>query len=533
MTPRPEIPRTVKQRRGKNVHLHVIAVTRSELLVERTGQILPRSELPMLVETEPASLFVTPNAAAMLHELDAHFDALPQWQFRVTPVTRELVKPNGEVTGRQVVTTTVSMFGFRAPEGSKKRGRYHQCLDPWVFSRWDGIHALTPDDGQPELLKLLSWGMDLRAWCELHDLRLSASAGGLANQLLKDRRFWPDARRKVPAHTNAVARHALPGNCYRLYADTGTPYTATYLDMSSAHHNLATGITFPDPDDLYQSGRWPRGTDGTDGTDPQTDRRPWVRFGTPKWNRLAECHGLLYLRLSVPRIPATRFPPPYAERPGTVYAYVFTNELPMLRELGIAIDWAVNAWVARKTTDGLNRYASFALEQIRDADAARRLWLKGALLAPYGMLAAKPRTQEFGYKRAKGGEVKQYPAGPGLLTVKARTSLRPREAPVANVIYRGMIEAETRMRSLSMARDLHGRGARVLAVYADSVFVESHVALPLLPSPWRVEAYLDRLRFMSPTAFTSVQMTKLPGIPRDKRDLLAPIEDMRRSVRGI
>lgn len=533
MSLQPEIPRPVKHRKQARNSLSVIAVTADAIHLERTGGTWLRSELPRIVQSEAPSLFVVQGAAGMLYELDQEFDSLPNWQYRVSPLKRDLVKPNGITTGRHVLTTVVSMFGFTAPKGSKKRGHFHHVLDPWIFSRWDGIHGVRPVDGEDELTKLFRWGCDLRDWCAAEGLRVTASSGGIANQLLRDPRFWPQARRKVPKATNEMGRVALPGNYYRLFGNTGESYTATYLDMRSAHHNLAREITFPDPDTLHRGGPWqalPVGTVGTVGTESHDELPEWVPFGTRRWERLARTHGLMLLSLSVPKIPETRFPPPYAERPGMVLAYVFTNELPMLRELGIAINYAVNAWVSHDTADGLNRYAEYALAQLDETDATRKAWLKGALLSPYGMLAARPRVQEFGYKRATGGEDRQYPAGRGLLSVKAKVSLTPHESPTANVIYRGMIEAEQRMRVLAMARDLHGYGANVLAIYADSVFVESHVALPLLPAPWRVEAYLDRLRFLSPTSFTSTQMTKLPGIPREQRQLLEVSERYRRSI---
>jgi hypothetical protein len=534
MTPRPEVPLTVKRNRVTPGNLGIIAVSKKQdsILIERTGETLPYSELANVVRRENPSLFVVQGAATMLHELHSEFQSLPNWQYRVSPVKRDLVKPNGVTTGRRVVTTVVSMFGFTAPERSKKRGHFHHALDPWVFSRWEGIHGLTPRDDTPELVRLLRWASDVRDWCDSRGLRVTASSGGLANQLLRHSAFWPDARRKVPRDTNDVARKALPGNHYRLFGEVGKPYQATYLDMRSAHHHLAAEIAFPDPDSLYRRGPSRElGTEGTGGTGSRDSMPCWTRFGSERWHRLTQCHGLLLLRLAVPKIPAKLFPPPWAERPGTVYAFVYTNELPLLHELGVRVDYCVNAWVSRFTASGLNRYAEFALSELDAAEAARKLWLKGTLLATYGMLAARPRIQEFGFHRAKGGEDKQYPAGPGYLPVKAKATKGEREIPVANVIYRGMIEAECRLRSLAMARDLTRRGCRVLGVYADSVFVESHVPLPLLPHPWRVEAYLDRLRFLSPTAFTSVQMVKLPGIPRDQRDREEMIRRVSRSVR--
>lgn len=101
------------------------------------------------------------------------------------------------------------------------------------------------------------------------------------------------------------------------------------------------------------------------------------------------------------------------------------------------------------------------------------------------------------------------------------------ETQITNVLYRGMIEAEQRVRVLKCARFLTEHGARVLAVYADSVFVESSTPLPFLPHGWRVEAELDDLVFMSSTEFISRQVTKLPGMARDSMARVRRIEQIR------
>lgn len=242
-------------------------------------------------------------------------------------------------------------------------------------------------------------------------------------------------------------------------------------------------------------------------------------------------HGLLYVHLSVPKIPAERFPPPYLENPGQKMAWVYTNELPMIRELGATIDWVTCALTSPDVAPGLNRYATWAIDQLDQAHAERRAWMKPTLLAAYGVLAARPRLQEYGFRQANGGVPREYPAGSGMLQAKSRITDTEQEVPTVNVIYRGMIEAEQRRQALNMARSIHAHGGRVLAVYADSVFVESGCQLPLLPEPWVIADELDRLVFLSATSFTSPQLTKLPGVPREGLDRVRQLERMRRSVR--
>jgi hypothetical protein len=100
------------------------------------------------------------------------------------------------------------------------------------------------------------------------------------------------------------------------------------------------------------------------------------------------------------------------------------------------------------------------------------------------------------------------------------------ESPVVNVMYRGLIEAEQRRRTLDLARTLHRQGHNVLAIYADSLFVEG-TTVPLLPDGWRVDQALDDLQFGSATHFTSRTLSKLPGVPRDSDHRVRLMAEMR------
>src|SRR5436190_16782211 len=392
----------------------------------------------------------------------------------------ETRRPNG-VVGRTVSYTVVHFLGWKAPQ-ERRAGHYHYTVDPTLFAR-KTIHELLPEEGVPRVVKLMRWGQDVREFCRENNLKVTPTNGGVAGQLLKDPRWFPMARRKVPRATNARARPTLPGNYYKLMESTGLTSRATYLDMRSAHHNIAARLPFPDPDSLRVKGLF-RVSDVSDVS--AIDNRPWVRLGTPAYEHTLRMHGLLYVHLSVPHLKPTQFPPPYMERPGRRMAWVYTNELPMIRELGGVVDWVTAALASPYTAPGVNQYARWAMEQLDESTAERKRWLKSTLLATYGILAARPQLQEFGCRQAGRGVPRQYPAGSGRLHAIAMVGNHERELPTANVIYRGMIEAEQRRMSLALARDLHSRGIPVLAVYADSVFVEAGHQLPFLPHPWVV-----------------------------------------------
>lgn len=496
----------------------IIAVSQehAEILIEATGEIFPLAWLPGILASNPSSLLVTMNAASLLYELDKTCGEHPAWQYRVSPNREIVTKPNNVPVGR-IQGTVIHFLGWRPGDGRK--AHYHYPIDPVLFSR-KGINELLPGP-EPHVLKLMRWGQDVRSWCEEQGLRVSTTNGGLAGQLLRDSRWFPNARRKVPTATNGRARLALPGNYYRLFCDVETPYSATYLDMKNAHHNIAARLTLPDPNTLYARGQF-RVTGETDVTVPANT--PWHSVGTSGYNQVLAMHGLVYCHLTVPHLKKTAFAPPYMVVPGRKMVWLWTNEIPMVKRLGGIIDWVTAGWLSPDTSTGINGYALWAMKELDTSTAERKRWLKPSLLSTYGVLAARPHCMEFGFKQAKTGVPRKYPAGPGMLETIALVGTKEREMPTVNVIYRGMIEAQQRMEALALARDLHQHGHNVLAIYADSVFVEAGEQLPFLPNPWVVEQELDALQFLSSTSFTSAQLTKLPGIPRDSLDRLRWVE---------
>jgi hypothetical protein len=228
---------------------------------------------------------------------------------------------------------------------------------------------------------------------------------------------------------------------------------------------------------------------------------------------------LFYLAFEAPLFFDSDFPLPNCG-PGGTYrrGFFYSNELPYLKALGVRIRHIIACWVSPDLDTGLNKYAAWAIEQIQKAPADSKPWLKPTLLSTYGVLAAKPKHLEFGYKRAKGGEPKKYPCGSGFIDVQAKRTKKAREPLMSNVIHRGMIEAQTRLRSLEYAKELTHDGYDILAIYADSIFVDSNKDLPFIKPPWRIQQHLTSLRFQSATHFTSQELNKTPGIPADFRD---------------
>jgi len=518
----PDEPRTVKPRKpNRDPWLPLIVADRESqtIFCEMTGELYDWTGAPGLFQQHPASMVIAPGAAHLLAELDGHYRDNPRWQYRVSPVKRESFSNDPTRKRRRTVDTLVNYFGWRGATANgdradrsrgkgNRRGHWHYPVDPTLFATAPVRDLL----GGLELGDLLAWGKDLREWCHANGLHPSPTAGGLGGQLLRDARFYPHPRRKVPRATNSRARPTLPGNHYRLYHPEHSPVDATYIDMSSSHHHAALDVQAPCANHLYARGFF-RDTDTTET--PRSKSDLWAVNGTPRYNHAIRAFGLFRLQLNVPTLKPNQFPPPFMETPGRKLVYVYSNEIPTVLELGGDIEGIHSAWTGYELDTGLNRYAAWSLDEISTMTPQRKRWAKVALLATYGNLAAKQRAVEFGYRTATSGVSREYPAGPLLLPVQAYVAEVEQEIPTVNVIHRGMIEAQHRCTVLSMARHLTVTGQKVLSIYADAIILASDRALPLLPPPWRIDTHLTRLKFASPTGYTSAERTRLPGVPRE------------------
>lgn len=465
--------------------------------MERTAEVFPTAELPALVAVEPSSILVAEHMGEYVAQLAEAFSDSEDFQYKLTPIYRD---SHGKGKGRAVLRDTVtSLIGFPT--------RYHHPIDPVSFSR-QSIGEIDGSD-MPDMVKLLTWARNLRQFCMDNGLKMKPSAGGLAAQLLRDPRFYPATRRKAPALINQKARERLPGNYYELHTEPGEVRNAAYLDMQNSHHHLARRIQFPCANTLHAYGRY-----------SSENPKAWALPGEPRFDRAITSPGMFYVKLAVPHLPPGSFPPPYMEKAGPVNTWIFSNELPMIHELGGQVEAIFCAIVSDGIEEGLNKYAEYALREL-DRKADDKAWLKPLLHSAYGVIAGKPRNLEIGWRKCNGGTDDLYPMAGKMLPVKVLKSKHPIEPKIVNALHRGMIEAEQRAEALSLARTLHHEGGEILCIYADSIFV-TITQLPLLPEPWKVKVEATNLQFLSATHFMSTEITRLPGVPHTLRESFAP-----------
>lgn len=515
--------KTVTPRKSRYQHLTIIAVDmkREVIWSEHSNKEYPLEQLPVLCLTEPDSILVGYEIGLAVEKIAEQFKDVPTFQIRVTPIDRELSPWNPQTnppTKPNIVNHGVSFsfIGWRKDANKNSSWEHrHFPVDPLLFTSSFKAEYKTADKS---LEAVIAWAKAVREFLKANDLAFRATQTGIAAQLLRDARFYPDARRKVPKQTNALARANLPGNFYMHNANRNATYNALEVDQNSSHHSCAAALTFPKSDRLFAKGYFRTLPD-----------KAFAYSGTPFFNRLIKQHGLFYVKLVVPTRgrTGTKFVLPSAEynetNRGHRTAFVYSNEIPELETTGVRVLYIIAAWTSTETDDGLNRFAQWSLQELEQCDANRKRWMKPLLLSAYGLLATRPRPMKAAYFRGK-GLITHYHIGRGRVMrfVKFESSV-PREPGFVNVIHRGMIEAETRLRSLQMARYLTEHGFEVLTVYADAVYVAKGRQLPLLPNGWEVKA-ISNAFFPNANQVVCDQFVKLPGTAgRQRRTLVDEI----------
>lgn len=504
---------TVKPRTPKHDARHLLIYDGERVLVERTGEVHPASRFPFILLHEEPAIVICENAPRMLVPLNNGIcGQMGGWQFKTTLVKRTKFHQRNRAKPTTIGHLVVSWFGWKSL--TNRASHYHYPVDPMVMTGC-AVHRLIPHEADSEdtLQALLAWGTDMREWCQQNGLKVSSSAGSLAIQLLTDPRFYPKPRRKVPRATNDRARPHLVGNHYELHTE---PYIfhsgAYYLDMASAHHYCASNVILPDANSLNARGLFREPLDPAPGELTPVNPPAWLQPHDRQFKDIVEnSYGLLQLRVEGLR-PYEKFTFPFLRKYRLQTVWIYTNEVPLIRELGGYISGMDAAWTSWHPDTGIPKYAEWAMTENETMTPQRKQWCKPALLAPYGMLAHRPSAPEIGYHHSEGGIRQPIPVpGGGSLEMNICQTGQETESRIANVIQRGIIEAEVRVRVIQLARELDKAGLEVLGLYADSVIVDSKNQLPPLPEPWRVKT-LTQFEYFNRVSFQSKEMVKLPGI---------------------
>lgn len=444
------------------------------------------------------------NPHRVFERLHAVFKNDPEWNARFSVNTGEKFHLDGTVREAKVKTSQdirISLFGFR---DDNRKTKYFHPISPYDFienfREWG-------DAEWPEWLRMYEWGGNVRKWIRKHNLRFSATRGGLAAQLLRDKRFYPTNRRKVPKFTNEKARPAMPGNFYIMREDAiGKLHKGVYIiDQHNAHHHAVENIQLPNANTLFARGRFLSLSD-----------EPFARENRKGFDELISEHGLFRCRVWVPtNLPSMgTFVPPWAAQAGLQNVFLYSNEFQLARELGVEIRHISYAWTSPDTDNSLARYAQWARDEVNHAPK-HKAWIKPTLLSAYGILGARPRHIEFAFWRSESGEDYRYLLGPTPIIMKKTRTSKEIQPVIANTIHRGMIEAETRKLSVELARQLEDEGHHVLGIHADAILVrDEDQQFPLLSPPWRIK---DRYNFFQSIDAVSYKADTVEILPGRKR----------------
>lgn len=482
-----------------------MALSNGEALTE-DGLSFTESEIIESLEFRQPTIFASRNVAAFVARCTMFHQDNPRWNFQAKTTERETFRPDKERPPVRV-SVVINWFGFTKTK-TQPPLRF-VALDPVTFYG-RSLDEIYPDIQNDTLKLLLKWATDIRRFCSENEIAPKPTAGSLASQFLRDGRFYPNSRRKVPTFINATGRRALPGNHYGLFAIEGNrrEYSAVYIDQKRSHHYHAQHTILPNANSLYARGRYDSLDSGR--CIPISD----------------SFSGLYYLHYTVPSI-APKFTIFPGQKPNTRYAgFIFSNELSFLRDSGYTIHGATASWGSFDYDAGIKTYSAWAQSELDKQGDPK--WLKPILLSTYGVLAIRPRPVSYVYGHThRDSESVSIPTGQNPLIgyLVGTESGKKIEPGFANVLHRGMIEASCRVESVGFAQYLTDvLGFTVLSIYADAVIIEkperySHILTHnKLPEPWRIVATLNHLQFLNRQAFTSGEMTKLPGIVN--RDVL-------------
>lgn len=399
-----------------------------------------------------------------------------------------------------------SRLTYRFPKERTAKGRKRPPAKKWRILNLELFLPFTS-----ELDEIQKATNSLIQIAERRGIKLPYSPGSFGGSLLRASPLWNRKRRPAPRFVSEAARPNLPGNYYALRHGYKKAPSAIYLDQKSSHHTIASTIRLPHPHHLRARGRFRA---------VEAGRSPVWRIGIDSIIRQGHVGVVIAtVNIGVIHRNQSHLYPKWADKPGERQIWLWTPELRLLQDSRfsrIKVRHISAALTSYESDPVLTEYAKWAIDQLADTESNA---IKPALLAAYGMLAVRPRKGITTYTihgRAKPIRSVRVnlPLVPG--PVYRSTVERKWTPSIQNVVARGVIEAETMVRSVEMARNLESEGIPVFQVYADGLIVGTD-QLPLLPENWRWVGNLVNVWSRSSNSIISDNLVRLPGIPNERR----------------
>ena len=471
--------------------MRYLFVTPSGVADTLTGELSELITIEQLMVSRPGGIIAGRNLYPLLAPLTHHIRRDVGWT--AVPVTQKRKQKQERVGG----IIYFSHFYYRHPKIRVNKVRYRPASIKWLVLN----------------LELFSEGEDIEsaaralvALSERRKIRPRYSPGSFGAALLRASPEWEKGRHAAPRFISDAAREHLPGNYYQLRHGYRRTDRAYYLDQKSSHHTIASTIPLPHPNKLRCRGKY-----------RAVEKKKYpIWISAKEISKLKGHVGLLCCVVECDTIPAEleHLYPPWARRRGRHHVWIYTPDLRMF-DRRVRLLWVSACFTSVVPDPVLSEYAKWSLDLLSyDNHPA----VKPALLAAYGMLAVSTdgnieRYSVHGRTPSPRSELCKLP----LIGDVYRSNVKRRQTPVLqNVVARGVIESETRTRSIEFARNLEGEGHKVVQIYADGLLTTAE-QLPFLPDHWRVAAELTHVTSNHANQINSREMVRLPGIPGGRR----------------
>lgn len=427
--------------------------------------------------------------------------SVPGWRMRITNRRRYALLRNG----RKVVTGRFFVDYFSVDHKVTRNKREPR-------KRFDVINLdLLREHPPTDPTEQLEMALAILELCEHRGITFKGTRGGLGNAMLKQSPHWQRGRCAAPRFINDAARDKLPGNFYSLsnkvrdHKARGMAH-CYYIDQTSAHHNVAKEVPIPHPEHIHARGNW-KTLEGK-WCSPESDIGQSIMNG--------EHIGLVLCRMTIATIGPTmsHLYPPWVKR-GTHNVWLWTPDLRLLQDHRLQVEYFMASFTASTRDMVIPEYATFSLGEL-DINRERASYKKGTLLAAYGMLAFNNVGKTiYRYWGGQNSRPKCEIPLAGSVSESRISIPDATQLSTVNVAARGIIEAETRTRSIEYARELHSQGFHIPQIYADGILVETD-QLPFIPEGWRISHSLTNVFIPRRNAIVSDQITKLPGGARSE-----------------
>jgi len=485
--------------------VRVISVSSRGILDTQTGEISPTLDIEKHLTQYPGGVIAGNNLYELLASLAPEVKKDEGWTMTIS-LQQQRTRPMDLRETRLTGKIYVSRITYRYPKVGGRANRKRPPAIKWVVLEL-GLFMESPPSDPTDIARA---GQSLVELATRRGIKPRPSPGSFGSAMLRASSEWSKRRHAAPEFISTIAREHLPGNYYAISQKTKGRNLehVYYMDQEASHHKIASSIPLPHPHTLRARGYF-RGAENKTYT-------PW----TNDYAKLRQYVGLVLCRVHCATLPQEQehLYPPWAKKPGTQNVWIWTPELRLFEgDHRLQFEHVICALVSRHTDTALWEYAEWALEQRKRPDKNN---YKSALLAAYGMLACRsdrPLNNFSVHGRAKPPRamIVELP----LLPEVYRSEVRRTRAPsTQNVIARGVIEAETRTRSLEYAKQLEADGIPVAQIYADGLLAAVN-QMPLhIPEHWRIAASLTHVRSPHPNSIISDQLVRLPGILGSARE---------------